>query len=330
MFEDIDHHLLERKHQMWTYIGDELARITGHDTILNICEITVFGKTYPSVQTACDELGCKGEYVKPRLRKLFRKTWTAAQSTEVQPSPEAINQAFFPGHIIARGRRFDSKGQAADHYGIPIGYVSRKLAEERKRNNGKTVSQEAIDAIFNLRNYKNRPGQIRPVRIRGQKYKSMKAACDAHGVDQQTVARKMALLKKPTQNQIDALFEPPKTHTRNPEPITVNGTQYRSISAACKATGMRQSTVDARLKRLPERTAFWIDTCFRKTGTPSAFRLKDWMNNIVVNGRAYPSIEAAAKANKADLKSVQKRLSELSEWIAQEQIEDCFQSSRTT
>ena len=219
--------------------------------------ITVFGTEYQTVRDAAKALGVTFETVRLRLSKAYTAA-TKKHGTFTHPEPDAINKAFWARYIIVKGKPFRSATHAAQHFDIPSRYAASRL----KKLTSAQRTQDAIDQIFDRDAYDRRKRRMTPFFAKGTWYPNQKAACRAHGVDQQTVIRKLRALDSPTQEQIDQLFDPPETHTRNPKAITVRDIEYPSVTAACRALGVSQSTVDARLKRIPERSPEWIEICF--------------------------------------------------------------------
>lgn len=284
--------------------------------LLLVRGITVFGKDYPSVQQAAKDLKAPLAYVLRRLKPLYQQAWQENPNCP-NPDPEKINRAFLPQHIVVKGKVFQSITQAAKYHGIDAVRVYRRL-----RSLPPNADPSLIDQAFNKDTHR-RGRPKRKLFVKGHQYLTIADACRTYGIDQQTAARKLAKLKSPTQAEIDRVFEPTGTHTRNPVPITVKGTQYPSIGAACKALGMRQSTVDARLKRIPKKTPQWIDACFETT-FPKLITLADWKHAKIVKGQTYPSIAEACRTLGCHGPTVRRRIARLDSHFTQDEIDRCF------
>jgi len=103
---------------------------------------------------------------------------------------------------------------------------------------------------------------------------------------------------------------------------------YKSITAACKALGVGQSTVDSRFKRIPEKTPFWVDACFDKV-MPKPISYAEWKKKLRVRGKMFTSIREASEALGSHYPTSRRRLSRLTEWVTQEQIDRCFRNEWT-
>lgn len=244
----------------------ERPMFVGAHFTLRLNNLTAFGVTYRTLEEATGALRVNYHGAANRLKALFVREWNRHGSDEAKPTPEDINRAFLPKHIKVRGEIFLSIKAAAKHYNIPAHHIRSRLKKLPR-----PVTPAAIDNIFDYSEYVKRSSfrRYQKTYVKGVQYPSLAHACRANRVDKQTVSRKLAKLDNPAQTEIDALFDAPNTHTRNPKEITVRGINYPSITAACKALGVGQSTVDGRLKRIPERTPAHIDACFEKKGANS-------------------------------------------------------------
>jgi hypothetical protein len=90
---------------------------------------------------------------------------------------------------------------------------------------------------------------------------------------------------------------------------------------------MRQSTVDSRLKKIPEKTPALVDACFEKM-MPQFMNFDQWKKAKRVRGREFSAIEEAVAAMGAKSNTVRRRLSRLPAWFTQTQVDDCFDTPR--
>ena len=190
---------------------------TPEDAYILVRGITVLGTHYASVQDAANSLNASLENAIKRLRDLYYDEWKANNSILATPPPEQIDRAFLPGHIVVNGQAFHNVSLAAEHHKVPAGFALQRLKKLPK-----DATEDAINRIFDRAEYKSSRRKRRTY-VKGIWYNTLAQACKVHGVDNQTAARKIGELKNPTQNEIDAIFAPSDTHTRNPESITVAG-----------------------------------------------------------------------------------------------------------
>ena len=80
---------------------------------------------------------------------------------------------------------------------------------------------------------------------KGQKYKSMKAAAEAHGLDHRTVWSRL----KSGKSLEEAFSQQALPKTGRSSPISIEGKTYSAVSVAAREYGISEKTIHVRLER---------------------------------------------------------------------------------
>ena len=130
----------------------------------------------------------------------------------------------------------------------------------------------------------------KPVTIDGVRYPSICAAARAFGIDHNLV---ISRLRQGWQLR-RALTRPKVSGHRSAQPVTVYGTKYRSVQAACAALRVRYSAVSQRL-----RNGWDIEAAVEAVKTPRTAG-GEVKVLIIIEGQCHESLEAAARARGLD------------------------------
>ena len=130
--------------------------------------------------------------------------------------------------------------------------------------------------------------------FKGVRYRSLRAAAEAHGLDYRKVWSRLKAGKTP-----EVAFSADKLpKTGQSEPIIINGIEYSAVSVAARQFGMNERTVHGRLKSgLTPEQAVGIDPF------DAGNKVK-----ITVDNKIFPSIAAAARHFGIPVYSVNNRL----------------------
>lgn len=129
---------------------------------------------------------------------------------------------------------------------------------------------------------------------KGQKYKSMKAAAEAHGLDHRKVWSRLKSGK--SVEEAFSLQDFPKTGHSNP--ITIKGKTYLAVSMVAREYGISERTIHKRLKRgLTPEQAVGLEFFEERNKKP-----------IIVGDKTFESIAEAARYFGVPLYSVHNRL----------------------
>ena len=129
---------------------------------------------------------------------------------------------------------------------------------------------------------------------KGQKYKSMKAAAEAHGLDHRTVWSRL----KSGKSLEEAFSQQALPKTGRSSPISIEGKTYSAVSVAAREYGISEKTIHGRLERgLSPEQAVGLEPFEERNKKP-----------IIVGDEKFKSIAEAARYFGIPLYSVHNRL----------------------
>ena len=168
---------------------------------------------------------------------------------------------------------------------------------------------------------KQHPAAAKPVHVHGVQYHSIFAAARALGVPAATAAARLlrglspeeafmptaSRVARPLKTSCAAPAQP-KPATAGPaprgtgKPVTVQGVLYPSIAKAAAAHGASSATIVWRMKR-----GWTLEEAFDPELRERVWRRPDG-EQVVVGGKAYPTIQAAAEERGLNILTVRSRM----------------------
>lgn len=246
--------------------------------------IIIDNNKFSSIRDAAEHYGVKYSTVSARLNKLYKKT--------SNPSDEDVKVCFTQGYlqkiITVHGRKFTSVKEAALEYGVRVNLVRKRL------NHLDNPTPEEINNCF----YRKKSVHD-PITVNGIDFDNFEKAANHYRISVLTAYKRYSELFYPTEEQINECF----IHNGVlPIPITVHGTEYPSIKAACAKYGITQTTVCRRLNKLHEPNADEINECFtREVRNPHA-------TPVTVQGTTFSSLNEASNHYGVSPSKISRRL----------------------
>lgn len=197
-------------------------------------EVQIQGKTFPSMQKACNHFGVThSAYQK---RRTMGWTLNQALGIEAPPDPRIITGQ----SIELNGKQYISIAQACRDLGKAYNRIRDRLEKG-------WPLEEAFE--FKART-KPLPSRAVPVTVAGVSFTSRAAAAIHYGIDPRLVHTRMTRGKLTLEQAlgIDELPKRPKLVPKNAKSIIVNGQEFSSLAAACRFHKLVLGTVNDRIK----------------------------------------------------------------------------------
>lgn len=146
---------------------------------------------------------------------------------------------------------------------------------------------------------RNRAQRNKAVTIDGVTYASRTAACRELNITYDYVVKRMQQKKESFEDAVVAMLR--NRGDRNGQrlgqkkTVSYAGTEYRSLRALCNSLGIKYTTIVDRVTRGKS-----IEDAIAESLNPH--------NTVTVNNKAYPTLAAAASANKVSVARVRRRM----------------------
>lgn len=184
-------------------------------------KVTIRGVTYPSIKAAAEAYGVRYGTVWMRVR---------SAGLTLEDAIRCKVGGYHRGPYVVRGVTYATFKEAAAAHGINVNTARHRFS----------VAGMPIDYAFTLR---PAPRERQPVTVQGVSYPSIRAACRAFGRSYSTAARRI----ENGWTAEEAITQDGDLRFRGCA-VAVDGKEYPSIRAACRALGLSASAVCTRLK----------------------------------------------------------------------------------